>query len=311
MLQQTKMEVVLRYIGDFLDRFPDVASLAAAAEEDVVAAWSGLGYYRRARLLHAGARDVVDRFRGQIPDDIDDLQTLAGIGRYTAGAIASIAYERRAPIVDGNVARVVARLFAIESALGTPAVMREAWQHAQELVAASRSPRDLNQGLMEIGALICRPANPDCPACPLRRECAAYRMNRVDELPRKKRKPAARAMKIPLLLITDGRGRVLMRREQGALMHGMLHLPHGVPSLLGGSTLRATLSGSLGSFRHTITNRRVEFTLHPAILEARIGEGDGEYAWIDPAEIARFPHPSYVKKALRLAEAKSAITTAC
>jgi A/G-specific adenine glycosylase len=311
MLQQTKMEVVLRYIAGFLHRFPDVASLAAADEDDVVTAWSGLGYYRRARMLHAGARDVAERFGGRIPDDIDDLQTIAGIGRYTAGAIASIAYDRRAPIVDGNVARVVARLFAIDAPLGSSALMGEAWQRAEELVATSRSPRDLNQGLMEIGALICRPAHPDCPACPLRRTCIACRTKRVGELPRKKEKTATREMKIALLLISDGQGRVLMRREHGALMHGMLHLPHGDTSLLGGATLRATLSDSLGSFRHTITNRRVEFTLHPAMLEGRIGDSEGDYTWIDPGEIAQFPHPSYVKKALRLAEAKSAIVRAC
>ncbi|MGZ7040772.1 MAG: A/G-specific adenine glycosylase [Thermoanaerobaculia bacterium] len=311
MLQQTRMEVVLNYLGGFLQQFPDVASLAAAEEEQVLAAWSGLGYYRRARMLHTGARDVVRRFRGRIPEDIDDLQTIAGIGRYTAGAIASIAYGQPAPIVDGNVARVVARLFAIDAAPGSPSLMREAWHRAEELVAASRSPRDLNQGLMEIGALLCRPANPECPRCPLRRMCIAYRTDRVDELPRRKEKAATRAMKIPLLLITDGRGRVLMRREHGALMHGMFHLPHGVTSLLGAATLRATLSDSLGSFRHTITNRRVEFTLHPAMLEGRIGDSEGEYTWIDPATIAQFPHPSYVKKALRLAEAKSAIEPAC
>ncbi|MGZ8812223.1 MAG: NUDIX domain-containing protein, partial [Thermoanaerobaculia bacterium] len=169
------------------------------------------------------------------------------------------------------------------------------------------SPRNLNQGLMEIGALICRPVNPDCPVCPIRRSCVAYRTRRTAELPLRKEKQAVRAMKIPLLLITDGRGRVLMRREPGALMHAMLHLPHGNSSLLGGTPLRAAMADALGSFRHTITNRRVEFTVHPAVLERTIAEGEGDYAWIDPADLERFPHPSYVKKALRLAEAKSTI----
>jgi A/G-specific adenine glycosylase len=311
MLQQTRMEVVLRYIGRFLEQFPSVAALADAAEEDVLAAWSGLGYYRRARMLHSGAAEVMRRFGGRVPDDAEALQTIAGIGRYTAGAIASIAYAKASPIVDGNVARVLARLFAIEAPVASPGLMREAWRRAEELVSACRSPRDLNQGLMEIGALICRPANPDCRSCPLRRSCAAHRSGRAGELPLKKEKATSRAMKIPLLLITDGRGRVLMRKESGALMHAMLHLPHGDPALLGGMTLKATMSEPIGSFRHTITNRRVVFTLHPALLDSRIAESDAEYAWIDPTEIARFPHPSYVKKALRLARSKSAIAAAC
>ena len=311
MLQQTQMDVALRYIGPFLQQFPDLASLAAATEQEVLAAWSGLGYYRRARMLLAGARDVQQRFAGHMPDTVEELRSLAGIGRYTAGAIASIAYGHAAPIVDGNVTRVVARLFGIDAPLGSSELTRAAWQRAEELVSACRSPRDLNQGLMEIGALICRPANPDCASCPLRRACVACRTNRVAELPRKKASTKSRAMKIPLLLITDRRGRVLMRRESGALMHAMLHLPHGDTALLSGAPLRATLSEALGSFRHTITNRRVEFTVHPAVLEGRIAENEGEYTWIDPAELSKLPHPSYVKKALRLAESKSAITPAC
>jgi A/G-specific adenine glycosylase len=311
MLQQTKMEVVLRYIGSFLQQFPDVRSLAAAHEQDVLAAWSGLGYYRRARMLRTGAQDIVSRFDARIPDSVDDLRTISGIGRYTAGAIASIAFDIRAPIVDGNVARLMARLFAIEAPLGSPALMRDAWRHAEWLVARCRSPRHLNQGLMEIGALICRPVNPQCGACPVRRSCAAYRTGRTAELPQKRKKSATREMKIPLLLITDGRGRVLMRRESGALMHAMLHLPHGNSALLGGTLLRAAMSDALGSFRHTITNRRVEFTVHPAVLDGHIAEGGDEYTWIDPADLGRFPHPSYVKKALRLAKSKSAISSAC
>src|SRR5205085_8211523 len=151
MLQQTRMEVVLGYYEPFMARFPDVASLAAATFDEVTAAWSGLGYYRRARMLRDGAVDVMARFGGVIPRTVDELMTIAGVGRYTAGAIASIAHEQRAPIVDGNVARILARLFAIDAPLGSPMLMREAWLRADELVGASKSPRDFNQGLMELG----------------------------------------------------------------------------------------------------------------------------------------------------------------
>src|SRR3954447_17895750 len=174
MAQQTRMEVVLAYYGPFLQRFPTLAALAAASDDDVTAAWSGLGYYRRARMLRDGARAVRERFGGTIPRQLEALRTIPGIGPYTAGAIASIAFDEPAPIVDGNVARVLARLFADES---------RPWARAEELVTKAKSPRDFNQGLMEIGALLCKPRNPLCDACPLRADCVAYATGRVAELP--------------------------------------------------------------------------------------------------------------------------------
>ncbi len=299
MLQQTRMEVVLPYYERFLRRFPSLAALAAATDDDVTAAWSGLGYYRRARMLRDGARDVISRFHGRIPSDIAELTSIAGIGRYTAGAIASIAYDRPAAIVDGNVARVMARLFAIEAPLGSPALMRAAWMHAEELVASSKSPRDVNEGLMELGALICTPRSPACPRCPLRRQCIAFATRRVEELPRAKEKGATREMRIALYLITGGDGRVLMRRETGPLMRGMFHLPHGDTTLLSGKPLRVAAAEALGKFRHTVTNRRITFEVFAASRRPRVLAPG--YAWIDPGALAAIPHPSYVRKALRLA----------
>src|SRR5581483_7201361 len=150
--------------------------------EEVLAAWSGLGYYRRARMLHEGAKAVAAR--GAIPHTVDELMSIPGIGRYTAGAIASIAFQQRAAIVDGNIARVIARLEAIESPLGSPALMREVWSHAETLVAACEDPRTLNQSLMELGALVCTPRNPRCGDCPVRGQCRAFAENRTSELPR-------------------------------------------------------------------------------------------------------------------------------
>lgn len=299
MLQQTRMEVVLGYYERFMTRFPNVASLASASFDDVTAAWSGLGYYRRARMLRDGAVDVMTRFGGVIPTTVDELMTIAGIGRYTAGAIASIAHGQRAPIVDGNVARIVARLFAIEAPLASPALMREAWIRAEELVAVSKSPRDFNQGLMELGALVCTPRNPSCGRCPLRTHCVAFTSDRVDELPRPKAKLATRELRIPLYLVTDRTGRVLMRRESGQLMRGMFHLPHGDTTLLSGTPLDVVIGTTLGTFRHTVTNRRITFEVFAVARRPRAR--GGEYAWIDPAALAAIPHPSYVRKALRLA----------
>jgi A/G-specific adenine glycosylase len=296
MLQQTRMEVVLRYFGRFLERFPDVASLANASDRSVLAAWSGLGYYRRARMLRDGARHVVETGK-TIPHGVEELSKIPGIGRYTAGAIASIAYNGRAAIVDGNVARILSRLAGIDEPLGSPALMRAAWTESERLVEACDRPRDFNQGLMEIGALVCKPRNPECGSCPLRRNCYAYANQRTESLPRSKEKAATREMNVALYIVRDHRGRVLMRRESGALMTAMMHLPHGDTSLLSGAPLRIKASKLLGSFRHTITNRRVAFSVFSGQLHDGIRDGD-EYEWIDPSRLSDVPHPSYVAKAL-------------
>ena len=287
MLQQTRMEVVLPYFERFLNRFPDLASLARATDDEVTSAWSGLGYYRRARMLRAGAADVVARFDGVIPQTVDELLTIPGIGRYTAGAIASIAFDGRAPIVDGNVARVLSRLHALEG---------DAWPHATELVQRARSPRDLNQGLMELGALVCKPRNPACLLCPVRSSCVALATGRVGEFPPPKPKKETRALRVPLYLVRDRRGRVLMRRASGPLMDSMYHLPHGDTSLLEGKPLDATPGALLGTFRHAVTTRRIEFVLYEAIVRGRTTG----FEWIDVARMEEVPHPSYVAKALRL-----------
>lgn len=298
MLQQTRMEVVLGYYHTFLSRFPDVRSLGIATDDAVMAAWSGLGYYRRARMLRDGAAAVGERFGGRVPGTVEELLEIPGIGRYTAGAIASIAHRQKAPIVDGNVARILSRLMLIREPTGSGALMRAAWRHAEELVAACDDPRDFNQGLMELGALVCRPARPRCGECPLRAECAAFAAGCADDLPLPKAKQATQALSIPLYLIRDGTGRILMRRESGKLMNAMFHLPHGNSSLLGAPPFRAEEQRLLCTFRHTVTTRRIEFVLWEARRPARAPHG---YQWIDPQEMPAVPHPSYVRKALKFA----------
>jgi A/G-specific adenine glycosylase len=286
MLQQTRMEVVLPYFRRFLVKFPTIRRLAAATDDEVTAAWSGLGYYRRAKMLRAGAADVVKRYGGEIPRTVEELMTIPGIGRYTAGAIASIAFDERAPIVDGNVARVVARVFGTED---------DAWPLSEQLVNACASPRALNQGLMELGALVCIARNPSCLICVLRKPC----LTRSDALPRPKEKKATRDLRIPLYLIADRRGRVLMRRETGALMNAMVHLPHGNTALLPAPPLDVNTHDLLGAFRHTITNRRIEFSVFIATARTRV-RPSREWLWVDAEALDALPHPSYVKKAMRL-----------
>src|SRR5690606_23283338 len=165
MAQQTRVETVWPYYERFLRRFPTVQSLASAPESEVLAMWSGLGYYRRARQLHLAAREITERFGGALPSAIADLRSLSGVGAYTAGAIASIAFDRPEPLVDGNVARVLCRTHRIESALGVAQTEQRLWAEAETLALGER-PGDLNQALMELGATVCTPRAPRCDVCP-------------------------------------------------------------------------------------------------------------------------------------------------
>lgn len=311
MLQQTRMEVVVPYFERFVARFPDPSSLAGASEEDVLGLWSGLGYYRRARMLREGALWVARR-DGAIPREVDELQQVPGIGRYTAGAIASIAFGRPEPLVDGNVARVAARLEGLEHATGSTKLSREAWTWAAGLIREAASPRNLNQGLMELGAMICKPARPVCDACPVSSLCRARRSARPEAWPRpRERRRAVVDLVIPLLVVTRRGGAVLFRREsEGNLLRAMLRLPHGSPDLHEDRELLFDRTERLGSFRHTITHRRIVFEVWSAAPRGPLPRGDSSWRWLRPEELADQPHPSYVRKAMAIVANHSKPTTA-
>lgn len=182
MLQQTQVKTVLGYYERWMARFPNVTALARAADDDVLHAWQGLGYYSRARRLLAGARAVQERHAGQLPRNVEALLALPGIGPYSAGAIASIAFGLREPLVDGNVVRVLCRLFALEGDPAKAPLKNEIWRLARELVPADR-PSEFNQSLMELGATICTPTSPRCPECPVAKQCQALALGKERELP--------------------------------------------------------------------------------------------------------------------------------
>lgn len=192
MLQQTQVATVLPYFERFIATFPTLAALAAAPEEAVMAAWSGLGYYRRARHLHRAAALVMAEHGGEIPDTVEGLLALPGIGRYTAGAIASIAFGLRAPVLDGNVARVLSRVFAVELAADSTAGQADLWALAEALVPADASTH--NQALMELGALVCSPRAPACDSCPLEDRCQARAQGRPEAFPFKSPKAPPKAI---------------------------------------------------------------------------------------------------------------------
>ena len=229
MLQQTTVAAVAPFFERFIKRFPDVATLAAAPESDVLAQWAGLGYYARARNLQRAARAVIHEHGGQFPRDFDAILALPGVGRYTAGAVASIAFGARAPIVDANVARVLSRVLPVEGDLKKSAAQAQLWQAATEIVEVeSVKPREINPALMELGALICTPKNPKCPDCPVREFCAARAENRQNQLPVKTPKKAPTPLWDVCGLAINENGELLLRRrpdEAGLWWRGMWELP--------------------------------------------------------------------------------------
>ena len=224
MLQQTRVDTVCAYFEPFLARFPTVQHLAEASTDAVMGAWSGLGYYRRARLLHAGAQDVVARFGGRVPGEPALLRSIPGIGPYTAGAIASIAFNTPAALVDGNVARVLSRMGAIEDPRQQAATARGHWKVAQSVVESGQ-PRVLAQAMMELGAVVCTPQQPRCGECPVRAECHAFRADLTATIPSPKRKAPSPVETLDALVVRWGRRLLLERRPATGLLADMWVLP--------------------------------------------------------------------------------------
>ncbi len=308
MLQQTRVETVLAYWPKFLVRFPDIASLARAREEDVLAAWSGLGYYRRARSLREAAIAIVERHDGEFPKDRASVLALPGIGPYTAGAVLSIAFGQREPIVDGNVARVFSRLFAIEDELGSTNSQRRLWELAQELLPKSGDAGDWNQALMELGAMLCTARDPNCDACPLAERCLALAENRVAQLPRVKARPTPLDVAVVVLIVRrDGAWLFEQRSEKAARMAGLWELPTREIGVHRGLFRAAWEPGGLfssgrelGRARHTITRHRIE--VHVREGELAVGASlPTAFRWIEPRAATKLGLTGMAKKVLALA----------
>ena len=223
MLQQTRVATVIPYYERFLERFPDVRSLADSDEERVLAHWSGLGYYSRARKLHRAARQIVRDHGGVYPDDPEVAETLPGVGRYTLGAVLSIAYGKPLPVVDGNIVRVLARWFAVREDPRATGTRERIWQLAGSLLPR-RSPGEFNQALMEIGATICLPRSPRCLLCPVSAACRALAAGEVDRLPLRRASVESRKVQWVGALVRSARGWCLVRPESGA-NRGLWDLP--------------------------------------------------------------------------------------
>ena len=299
MLQQTRVETVAPRFDRWLRRFPTVTALANAPPGDVIEEWAGLGYYARARNLHAAAREVEARYGGRLPDDPDAVRALPGIGRYTAGAILSLAFHRREPILDGNVIRVLTRLFRIGEEPHGAIAQKLLWRLAERFVDGSdrdSDPSDINQGLMELGATVCSPRRPACPACPLAPLCEARREGDPERFPAASRAPRVQAVDLVSIALFRRENVLLLRRPPTGLWGGLLELPTGEP--LPGEALAAAAARvardragidavapkPLTRFVHLLSHRRI--TCHAFAAEAEPGRvrrsGYDAHQWVRP-----------------------------
>jgi A/G-specific adenine glycosylase len=300
MLQQTRVEVVIAHYEKFVARYPNVQALADAPVEDVLFAWAGLGYYRRARQLHAAATEVVKDHKGEVPSDDARLQRLPGIGRYTAGAIRSIAFGRPAPIVDGNVARVLSRLYVLRGGPGDAAWENRLWELAEELVP-TKEPSAFNQGLMELGATVCLPRAPRCVKCPLAKMCRAHARGTEESYPPVKSRKATEQLDLGAWIVRDPRGHVLMRRRgEGEHNAGFWELPTFDATPPKPVAALAPERTTLGKFKHSILERTYTVAVESAELDAPKAAPRG-YSWVDSAPDGSSGWTTLTRKALALA----------
>lgn len=306
MLQQTRVETVLAYYDRFLQRFSTVEALAAADEADVLKMWEGLGYYRRARNLHRGAKQVVEEFSASMPETAEGLRKIHGVGDYTAGAIASIAFDQPVPAVDGNVIRVISRVKGIRENVGVPSVKRQLTAETAALVPSER-PGDFNQALMDLGARVCVPGTPSCERCPLAEVCDAYHEGDADELPVLPRKNPPRSMDYDLCLIFSG-NRVLMRQRtetmlQGLWIYPMLDGHHAVKTLPGilerKLGLKVSAAEAVGEARHIFTHQIWQMKLYVLQMNDQT-EPPAGWCFVTLEEMNALTLPTAVKAAAKI-----------
>ncbi len=291
MLQQTQVATVIPYFQRFMEHFPTLADLAAADEQQVLRQWQGLGYYARARNLLRCARQVVAEYDGKLPANVTHLQTLAGIGRYTAGAISSIGFGRRAPILDANVTRVILRLDKIEADPREPSVRELLWQRAGEILP-SRRIGDFNSALMELGAMICTPRSPQCLICPVRSHCEAFAAGMADHIPAPKQKSAIPLLRRRTFCIQNGNRWLIEQRPakgRWAAMWQFITLHSDGPFKLPVTTTPPT---AIGKVSHTLTHRQYEFDVFHCLasgMKPRIAAGSNR--WVSLEELEGYPLP--------------------
>jgi A/G-specific adenine glycosylase len=318
MLQQTQVQQVVPYYHRFLDRFPNIRSLAKAPILRVLKIWEGMGYYSRAHNLHQTAQIIVDRFAGKIPADFQDLNQLPGIGRSTAGAILSLAYNQPVPVLDGNIRRVLIRFFNITQDPGKTMTMNRLWSISQNIIPLNKAGL-FNEALMELGALICSPKNPDCPHCPLNLKCSGFCSGRPDSLPIKKSKKPIPHFDVTAAVIRDRKKILITQRPEKGLLGGLWEFPGGKkePRESLEQCLKREIQEELNieiqvgerfiQVRHAYTHFKI--TLHCFFCRKLKGRilpiGVKDFRWVYPEELERFPFPRADQKVIEYLKKQS------
>jgi A/G-specific adenine glycosylase len=314
MLQQTQVATVIPYFERFLAAFPSVRDLAAADEHEVLRLWEGLGYYRRARQMHAAARIVSEQHDGNFPDTFEAIRTLPGVGRYTAGAILSIAYDRPAPILEANTIRLLSRLFALSGDVSTAAAQGMLWQLAEAIVPPSKCGA-FNQALMELGSLVCTPKVPRCDTCPVRDLCAAFQKGRQDEIPAPRARPNFEQVREAAVVVYK-RGKVFVRlRQPGERWAGLWDFVRFPIAASRGTSLRTELadktrlqaglaigdSRRIATLKHGVTRFRITLDCYRAPYEkSRVHLPTEQWRWLAPEALSELPLSTTGRKLSRL-----------
>jgi A/G-specific adenine glycosylase len=287
MLQQTQVATAIPYFEGFTRRFPDVASLAAASLNEVLRLWAGLGYYARARHLHAAARRVMQAHGGSFPHGLEALTALPGVGRSTAGAVLALGFGRRAPILDGNVKRVLCRYFALPGWPGSPVMLRQLWDLAEALTPPATQVAAYTQAIMDLGATVCTRRQPRCAACPWSAGCAARAAGRQADLPASRPRATVRERAVCMLLLRDAHGRVLLqRRPESGLWGGLWSLPEAADAHSARRWCQSQLGAAPARWRRGVALRHAftHYTLRITPLHGRITAAAARLPlrWHDP-----------------------------
>lgn len=291
MLQQTRVEAVRAYYTNWLEKFPTPETVAQASTEDVLNAWQGLGYYRRARLLQQAMQEVQAQYDGEIPSGRDELLALPGVGPYVMGAIRSLAFNEPEPAVDGNVLRVFARLYGITGNILDAPVHREVTKLVAEALPADR-PQEFNEALMDFGALVCIPRAPRCGQCPLREECAAYRTGQTETLPVRRKKTQQQKWYAAVAVVARDGAFLLERRPDQGMLAGMWQFPQQLAR-----TLTAAKEELFAQYppqtkqwfwrhKHVFSHRIWELRAYRAAPPSTLA---GDFRWVRPDEFVTLP----------------------
>ena len=309
MLQQTQVDTVIPYFNRFMDRFPRVQDLAAASIDEVLKLWEGLGYYSRARYCHKAAQLITESFNGELPSDFETLQTLPGIGSYCAAAITSIAFHQPVPVIDGNVLRVFTRFWAIPDDIAKNTTKTQLFNKLLPFIQ-SENPSDFNQAMMELGATVCKPSQPQCEKCPLQKECLAFKDHRIEDFPYKAKKKPVPHYDIGIGVIWHNKKVLIGKRKSDQMLGGLWEFPGGkkeenedikdtvIREVKEETNLDIVVGKKYGIVKHAYSHFKI--TLHVFECSSRSSEfkarSTDEMKWEEPASLSNYAFPTANKK---------------